>query len=124
MQHGMHYDTLPDLFMTYDVYDYEVGKFLDVGLADTILNKCGFSVVPLLHYGPTDSFEQLESWANGVTPYSSTHDKREGIYLKVCSDGYVIDRFKMVREEFEQGKFLSKTLLRNKVSLSVCKNYP
>lgn len=115
MQHGMHYDLLPSLFMTYDVYDYEVGKFLDPKVAMKILEECGFSVVPLLHYGPLDSFEQLEVMANEPTPFA-TNAKREGVYLKVTDGKYVVDRFKMVREGFEQGKYLSqKTMLRNKL---------
>jgi RNA ligase len=114
MQHGMHYDLLPSLFMTYDVYDYRARAFLDPKLALAILEECGFSVVPLLHYGPIESFEQLETWANEPTPFA-TDAKREGIYLKVSNGTHVVDRFKMVREGFEQGKYLSEVLLRNKL---------
>jgi hypothetical protein len=115
MQHGMHYDLLPSLFMTYDVYDYEARAFLDPKLATGILEECGFSIVPFLHYGPVESFEQLEVMANGLTPFA-TDSKREGVYLKVSDGKHVIDRFKMVREGFEQGKFLSqKTMIRNKL---------
>lgn len=115
MQHGMCYDALPSLFMAYDVYDHEVGQFLNVRTADELLRGCGFSVVPLLHYGPIDGFEQLELLANEPTPYAEGQ-KREGVYLKVCNSDYVTERFKMVRDGFEQGKYLSQTgIMRNEV---------
>ena len=115
MQHGMHYDRLPSLFMTYDLYDYDAHEFLESKKAYEILQECGFSTVPLLHFGPLDSFEQLEELANELSPFSST-EKREGVYLKVCDGKYVIERFKMVREGFEQGKYLDQAkITRNKV---------
>lgn len=115
MQHGMHYDLLPSLFVAYDVYNYEVGEFLDPKNATTILQECGFSVVPLLHYGLVEGFDQLEKLANQSSAFAS-NEKREGVYLKVTNGEYVTDRFKMVREGFEQGKHLSKTkITRNKV---------
>lgn len=115
MQHGMEYTQLPSLFVAYDVYDYEAHKFLDVLKADTILRDVGFAVAPLLYYGPLDSFEQLEALANESSSFAD--ERREGVYLKVCDGEYVTNRFKMVRADFEQGKYLDQTrILRNKVS--------
>jgi ATP-dependent RNA circularization protein (DNA/RNA ligase family) len=111
MQHGMVYDNLPSYFMTYDVFDYEKQKFLDIKKADTLLRNIGFSVVPLLHYGPIDEFEFLEKLANEKTEFAKD-DLREGVYLKVCDGQYVINRFKMVREGFEQGKLLDQKIIK------------
>lgn len=114
MQHGMHYDILPNLFLAYDVYDYNQQKFIDSKLAHEILEEIGFSVVPFLYYGPIENFKQLEDWCEEKSLYSS--EKREGVYLKVCDKGFVIDRFKMVRPDFEQGKYLDQTkIIKNGV---------
>lgn len=114
MQHGMHYDKLPSLFITYDIYDFNKKKFIDPKIATDILQSCGFSVTPLCHYDTIENFKQLEEMANRTSQFSE--DKVEGVYLKVTDGEYVINRFKMVREGFEQGKYLSqKEMLKNKV---------
>jgi hypothetical protein len=114
MAHGMIYNALPSLFLTYDLYDYERGIFVEPGEALATLAVCGFETVPLLSYDPVESFEQLETLAN--CPSAFTTQQREGIYLKVVHGNQVTHRFKMVREDFEQGKFLdSEKLMRNKL---------
>lgn len=114
MAHGMIYERLPSLFMTYDIYDYEVHKFLDPKKAREIIADCGFDTSPILAYGPVDSFEQLEELANGLDSFSD--QPREGVYLKVSDGEHITHRFKMVREGFEQGKLLDQSkITRNNV---------
>lgn len=114
-QHGLEYDKLPSLFMTYDLYDYTKGKFLDSTMAKQMLETCGFNTVPEIHSGPLESWEQLEGLANQPSPFTTT-GHREGVYVKVSDGTYVTHRFKMIRSDFQQGALWStKEIKRNTV---------
>ncbi len=102
--HGTRYDKLPDYFIAYDLYDYATGKFLDTSLARHILTESGFSIPPLLYKGKIESWEQLEAFCQGPSPFSSL-DRREGVVLKICGGGEVKNRFKMVRPDFVGGHY-------------------
>lgn len=116
MQHGVRYDELPSYFVAFDLYNVKERKFYDPALKDAYLEEAGFATAPILHYGPVESYEQLEEWANGRSCFSST-EQREGIYIKVCDEeGWITHRFRMVRQGFERGKYWSKTEI-NKNSL-------
>jgi len=107
-QHGLEYDRLPSLFMTYDLFDHDKGKWLDSQKAKEILQTCGFHTVPEVHSGAVDSWEQLEELANQPSPFTSL-GHREGLYLKVSDGKYITHRFKMVRESFKQGGLWSES---------------
>lgn len=114
-QHGIQYTKLPDWFIAYDVYDFEKRRFLDPALARSILKDAGFSLPRLFHIGPFEgSFEDMERWANETAEWAET--KAEGVYIKVYDNesNAIIDRFKMVREDFVRGQFWNpKKLTKN-----------
>jgi atypical dual specificity phosphatase len=113
--HGLPYDQLPSLFVAFDLYNYEESRFVDPLLARERLTEAGFVVVPLLHTGKVESYEQLEKLCQEKTPYAKD-ERREGVYLKVGDGRYLTNRFKMVRHDFIQGGHWSKTSIRkNKV---------
>lgn len=107
--HGMIYDSLPDWFLAYDVYDYEVKKFLDPKIAIESLIESGFSVVPNLQIG-IKSYEELEELTKEKSLFSSS--AREGIYIKTSDGKYQDKRFKMVRQDFVQGSLFDKKELK------------
>lgn len=115
MAHGIQYDLLPSLFVTYELYDYEQGFFVEPEYARHILWKIGFEVISPVHIGQLDNWEQLEEMANGHSVYA-TGTKREGIYLKIGDGKQITHRFKMVREDFVQGALFSDTIIKNKLS--------
>lgn len=116
-QHGLEYDNLPDWFVAFDVYDYEAHQFVCTKQARSALLEAGFTVVPQLHYGKLNDFEQLELLANGTSNFTSK-GPREGVYVKVSNDSWITDRFKMVRQGFVQGALWDfKKLKKNKVGL-------
>lgn len=59
--HGVKYDKLPSLFMTYDLYDQDAQQYVETVLARKLLLEAGFAVVPLLFHGKVESYEQLEA---------------------------------------------------------------
>mgnify|MGYP002789410430 CR=1 FL=1 len=109
--HGMKYESLPDWFLAFDVYDYEARQFVDPKLGMAALQKAGFSVVPTLRVG-ISSYEELENLANENSFF--TNHPREGVYVKVSDGKWQTDRFKMVRQGFVQGGlFDNKELQKN-----------
>jgi hypothetical protein len=110
-QHGLEYNKLPSLFMTYDLFDHDAGKWMDSHKAKEILTTCGFSTVPEVHRGSLDTWEQLEVLANQPSPFTDL-GHREGLYVKVSDGRWVTHRFKMVRESFRQGALWSETEIK------------
>lgn len=101
-QHGIHYTRLPDWFIPYDIYNYELGVFLSPVIARAILRDAGFHCPTLIFEGEQElSYDDLEIWAN--SPASWADGKVEGIYLKVHDGETVIHRYKMVREDYRRG---------------------
>lgn len=110
--HGMEYDELPDWFIAFDLYLCEERKFLNPALSHKYLVSAGFNVVPTLD--SVSSYEELEVLANQKSCFSS-HEKREGLYLKISDGQFVSDRFKMVREGFVQGGLFQEDVLRKNI---------
>lgn len=116
----MIYDKLPDWFVAYDIFDYEKIHFIDSVKADNILRDCGFDVIPISFYGESIppkplTYEFFEEIANCPTWFAND-SQREGIVVKISNGEWITDRFKMVRQGFEQGCLLGKTLKRNKLA--------
>jgi len=114
-QHGLEYDQLPDYFIAFDLYDYEEHQFIATQEARAALIAAGFVVVPELFYGTLENWEQLEILANQNSIFT-TKGAREGVYVKVSDDRWVTDRFKMVRQGFQQGSLWDfKQLKKNAI---------
>lgn len=103
--HGIHYRNLPAWFIAYDVYDYERGIFLDPPTARSILQACKFSMPRCFEQGSfTGTYDALASFANEIS-LLTPQERGEGIYIKTYNQERVLKRFKMVRPDFERGKF-------------------
>jgi ATP-dependent RNA circularization protein (DNA/RNA ligase family) len=103
--HGIKYTKLPEVWIPYDIYDWQAQKFVCTQVVRESLEKAGFWTTPLLHKGVIKNWEQLEALCNEQSAWSG--DPREGIYLKINNDKWVTDRFKMVRHGFLQGSLWS-----------------
>jgi len=102
VQHGIHYTSLPDCFIPYDIYNYEIGVFLSPITSRRLLQEAGFHCPHLIHQGDAAlQYEDLEIWANQKSQWADC--KMEGIYLKVHDAEVIHHRYKMVREDFVRG---------------------
>jgi atypical dual specificity phosphatase len=99
--HGIQYTNLPALWIPYDIYDWQKNKFINTFHVRKSLKEAGFWTTPLLHKGKVPSWEFLESLCDEQSRWSDS--KREGVYVKVNNQDWVIDRLKMVRSGFSQG---------------------
>lgn len=115
-QHGIHYNRLPDWFIAYDLYDYNKDYFLSPVESRRILTAAGFFVPVLRFQGEFEgTYGDLEELAN--LPSLWADDKSEGIYIKLCDGEKITNRFKMVREDFQRGKFWNPEELRKNTCL-------
>lgn len=113
-QHGLFYDSLPSWFIAHTLWNYEALEWVDTGVARDIISQSDFVLAPILHWGPVESYEQLEFFANQNSDFASS--AREGVYVKVSDGRWITHRFKMVRQGFEQGALWStKKLNKNKI---------
>ncbi len=132
-KHTVFYDRLPHYFMEFDVLDTSDGSFLSTERRHELLAGAPVVHVPVLHRGPLESRQALESlvrpslyksptWrdhlaraalARGldverVQRETDPSELAEGLYLKAERDGEVTGRFKFVRGSFLQAVFASE----------------
>ena len=110
-QHGMLYNELPDWFIAYDIYDYEKLHYLDPKKSCDILLTCGFKFISNLLVGKLENYETLEQLANATSSF--TNSQREGIIIKISDGEFITNKFKMVRQGFNQGCLLGKEIKKN-----------
>ena len=118
-QHGMEYDSLPDWFIAHDLFDHEERKWVDPWKARFLLEACGF-YTPWLKWArnPDNRRPTVEEYlAMAREPSALTNtEPAEGIYLKVSNGKWIVNRFKMVRQDFVQGRLWDdKVLKRNRL---------
>lgn len=107
MQHGIHYTKLPDLFIAYDIWNYQQGFFLPFEDSRRILDMCGFSIPAILYRGKINDFAQIENMTHTKSAWADS--EVEGAYIRVSDGHKITHRFKMVREGFEAGALWDKT---------------
>lgn len=99
--HGIFYSKLPDWFIAYDVYNYEVGAFLSPVTARRLLEDAGFAIPALRFQGVfTGTYDDLEGIA--ALPATWSEERAEGVYIKVCNQEVIKARFKMVQPDFQR----------------------
>lgn len=134
-KHTIFYDALPDYFMEFDIYDRELGVFLDTPTRKNFTEKMGIvSSVYVLGEGVYTSKKQILSYIGDSKFITDRHidvlralaerqgidveravaeteqsTLMEGLYIKVEEDGIVKDRMKFVRAAFLQCVFDSQS---------------
>jgi ATP-dependent RNA circularization protein (DNA/RNA ligase family) len=96
--HSIRYDTLPDWFLAFDVYDTQNEQFWSVNRRDALLANTSLARVPLVARGHFD-LKALVSLL-GRSKYSTA--QAEGIYVRRDSGPCLQARAKLVRPEFVQ----------------------
>ena len=145
VKHKIFYDELPHYFMEFDIFDRERGVFLDTGHRRALLEGSPIHSVPVLYEGPYTSERDILSCLTRSLYISDNHRENlteaaleagldpaevlletensrlaEGLYLKVESDGQVIERMKYVRYGYVQAKtseerWLSRPIVKNRL---------
>lgn len=112
--HTVRYKSLPHYFNEFDMWDRQEGKFLSTPLRRQMLKGLVeggiLAQVPVVHpmgeirgYGDTGMLS-LEAARKLMSSHGPMYgeEKPEGLYLKIEKRGEVIDRYKLVADEFIQ----------------------
>ena len=101
--HTIKYSSLKHYFNEFDIWDRETSKFLGTPERKAKigwLEEMGvLAQVPVVHVGNIN-INQARKMMDHKPYYGE--DKPEGLYVKVEKDGEVIERYKLVRDEFIQ----------------------
>ncbi len=98
-KHSIAYDRLPDWFLAFDVYDAVADRFWSIERRDDLLREVGLALVPMVASG-SFFLQQLIRMLD--EPSAFGNQPREGIYLRLEQDGWLVARAKLVSPEFVQ----------------------
>lgn len=99
-RHSLHYITLPDWFLLFDVYDRRNGKFWSSRQRNALAEKAGLKLVPQVFCGHS-SVEDLVSLVRN-TPSHFRDGPLEGLVIRRESADWCEARAKLVRADFTQ----------------------
>lgn len=99
--HAVAYDRLPDLLLAFDVFDKQTQRFLARERVEAMLSGSGLHQVPLLQRGGELTRERLLELSEQTSLFGG--EKREGVYVRIEADGFVVDRYKFRRHNFVPG---------------------
>lgn len=96
--HSIHYESLPDWFLVFDVYDRAKGEFWSSRKRDELAAELGLSTVPKLGEGRFDVPGLLALMGESRL----TKGPAEGLYVRKEEGDRLAMRAKLVRAEFVQ----------------------
>lgn len=99
-RHSLGYDSLPDWFLLFDVYDRQREKFWSAKRRDKLAEALGIAAVPTLFQGKAD-LKQLKKLVN-ENASRFRQGPLEGIVIRRDSEDWCEARAKLVRAEFTQ----------------------
>lgn len=99
-RHSLHYDRLPDLWLLFDVYDRDAGRFWSVERRDALATTAGLRCVPRLAQGRF-RLEQLKRLVANERSHSAD-GPLEGAVVRQDGGDWCSARAKLVRAEFTQ----------------------
>lgn len=106
-RHSVFYRRLSHYFFEFDIYDKQIGAFLDLEQRLRLLGGTGIETVPIVHtgvlkrseleglIGPSEFDSQFDNPLN-----NQTDNLMEGVYLRTEANGVVTGRAKFARPEF------------------------
>lgn len=99
-RHSLDYSSLPDYFLGFDVYDKKENIFWSSSRRDVLLSAIGLSAVPKVSRG-VFNLEELKKIVSGESSIYRDGNM-EGVILRKESDGWLVQRAKLVRPDFTQ----------------------
>jgi hypothetical protein len=114
-RHTITYNKLPDLFITYDIFDPEAQDFIHPLIAMVAFSKAGFSMPQSIASGNGIKKDRLTYYRDRISRFGD--ENQEGIYLKATDGAKIVGRLKMVNPNFKSDDdWNKKPLVKNKVA--------
>lgn len=99
-KHSLNYESLPDWFVVFDVYDQEKQCFWSSGRRNALAEVLGLSAVPALYEGKVRLAQLKDLLASTTSRYR--RGAPEGLVVRKESKQWCESRAKLVRAEFTQ----------------------
>jgi hypothetical protein len=97
-KHSIFYDSLPDWFLAFDIFDKSNQRFWSVSRRNALLQQTSIYCVPELRRGIFTLFELEKLFAKSCF----SEQLAEGLYLRHDEINWSVDRAKLVRPVFLQ----------------------
>ncbi|TBU69199.1 DNA ligase [Serratia marcescens] len=114
--HSIHYTSLPDYFLAFDIYDKPSEIFVDFDKRNQLIGKIGVSAVPFIAKG----FYSLDDLPRFIKKSLYSDSIAEGIYVRASNSEKTFFRAKIVRDDFTQNinqHWSSRLITKNKLLL-------
>lgn len=111
-QHSIHYDKLPDLFLAYDIWSVEDGKFFSPTIVSEVLDQTGIKYIKsqkitLTSISELIKYSEMKSeYRNGIV---------EGVVVKTNNGRFLDNTWKVVNKYFERRENFNDILIRNSI---------
>jgi len=99
-RHSLAYESLPDWFLAFDVYDRQQGAFWSTQRRNRLAGKLGLAVVPQLMSGHFSKPQLIQSLAKQASTYRQ--GPLEGFVVRKENQDWLEMRGKLVKAEFVQ----------------------
>ncbi len=100
-KHSIYYDSLPDWFLGFDLYDKKENKFLSISNRNSLFKQLSIVSVPFLGTG-CFSLDDLKQF---LFKSKVSDQISEGIYLRIDHGNWLQQRAKLVRSSFVQAVY-------------------
>lgn len=116
-QHSLDYETLPDWYMAFDVYDRATQRFWSTRRRHELAQQLQVREVPRVSQGQT-SLQELTDWVNSHRSHYRD-GSLEGVVVRHEDEDWLLNRGKLVRPDFVQSieaHWRSRALQWNRVA--------
>lgn len=101
LKHSIHYTSLPDWFIGFDIYDKSEKKFLSVERRNITFERLGVHKIYKVEEGIYTRKDLITLLDNTSSAYGPEH--LEGLYFRQEQSDWLLNRAKLVRSEFLSG---------------------
>jgi len=99
-RHSVVYESLPDWFLPFDVYDRALGRFWCANRRDQFCEQLGLRCVPTIFRGEISLQDLITLVETRQSRFGNA--PLEGVVVRQDEDGFLKDRAKLVRPSFTQ----------------------
>ena len=97
-KHSLFYDNLPDVFLAYDIWLVEEGRFLDADVVESLLSKTSIKYIKPIKM-TFNSILDIVKYSEGQSSYRN--GRKEGIVIRTNDNVFkVVNRFFERRDDF------------------------
>ncbi|BBZ56607.1 RNA ligase family protein [Mycolicibacterium phocaicum] len=96
--HSVRYESLPDWFLVFDVYERRSGRFWEPDMRDALAEELGLCTVPFLGVG----YFAVDDLTRLICRSRVGHEQMEGVIARTITIDGPQQRAKLVRPEFVQ----------------------